>query len=328
MCLRVPLVAQKSVYQDADGNTSIYLLNANGNLTFNVSDTKFDIGIVHEPAGEVGAELAAARDFLKILKAKTNPSATPEQLKSAQKAVEDAENQHKSKTCHTCIYGVEFSGKPSTDLANQLFQSGNSPASISGGGSFGFHGLITHHGPITDSALEDDWLLVNMTYTRSTFNTITAATTTPTAQHFNGFSVMPTMNLAFDISGFNFILGTAVGVSETNNVGDLKKVSVSTTDAQSGTVAVVESKDAYLGDYATAINVPIYSDFIFIPHHLEWLSFQAFERANVLKATRYAEGGFGVFLATPKAKTKVLGGLNVGWKDGDRTIALVGGWTF
>jgi hypothetical protein len=48
--------------------------------------------------------------------------------------------------------------------------------------------------------------------------------------------------------------GAAAGASQVNNVGDLKSVSVQTTE--SGTVSVVQSETAYLGDYATAWKVP------------------------------------------------------------------------
>ena len=139
---------------------------------------------------------------------------------------------------------------------------------------------------------------------------------------------MPTWNLALQGPGFNYLLGFSSGVSETNNVSNLKKVSIETTESSNGTTSIVQSQDAYLGDYSTSVNVPIYSDFVFIPKHLEWLSFDAFERSNVLKTTRFAEGGIGLFLAQPQQATKVLGGLSIGWKDGARTIAIVGGWTF
>src|SRR5215472_11597404 len=43
--------AQTSAYQTADSNTSIFLTNANANLIFNVSDTKFTVGYLHEEAG-------------------------------------------------------------------------------------------------------------------------------------------------------------------------------------------------------------------------------------------------------------------------------------
>jgi hypothetical protein len=90
----------------------------------------------------------------------------------------------------------------------------------------------------------------------------------------------------------------------------------------------VQSTSAYLGNYAEAWNVPIYDDLVFIPTKTEWLSFDAFERSNVLATDGYAEGGFGIFIAQPSKPTKVLGGISVGWKNGARAIGIVGGWSF
>jgi hypothetical protein len=108
----------------------------------------------------------------------------------------------------------------------------------------------------------------------------------------------------------------------------LKKVEIDTTEATNGTVSVVSQKDAYLGAYTESIGVPIYSDFVFIPKGLNWLSVDAFERSNVVRTNGYAEGGVGVFIAQPDKPTEVLGGFSVGWKDGKSTIAIVAGWTF
>lgn len=283
-------VAQQSAYQDADSNTSIYYLAGGGNLTFNVSDSKFIIGVLHMPDGQSKPLTWKGR----------------------------------------AIYGINFTGKPSTDLANELFQGGISPASVGGGGVVGVHRMKAPLGndQTDDTVFTDDWLLVNVNYSKSTFNTVLSSSTTVTSQHFNGFSVMPTYNFSLAPKGWTAVFGASAGVSRVNNADQLTKVSVSTTDSQSGNVSVVESKDAYLGNYAESYNVPIYSDFVFIPTKLEWISFDAFERSNILKTDGYAEGGIGIFVAQPKKPTKVLGGLSVGWKNGERTIGIVGGWSF
>jgi hypothetical protein len=305
------LSAQQSAYQDADGNSSIYLMSGNGNLTYNVSDTKFTAAFVRLPEGN--------KDY--------------------------GDGWWRTKF----VGGVNFAGKPSSDLTSQIFQSGNSPESISGGGVIGIHKLgmklpnFAGVPPIGSTVppgtappetatkkfeMKDNNLLLNVNFTKSTFNTIAANATAPTAQHFNGFTVMPTLNMAFEIPGFNFLIGAAGGASQVNNVDKLTQVSIQTTQSQSGSVTVVQSKTAYLGDYATAWNVPIYSDFVFIPKGFEWLSFDAFERANLMKTDQYTEGGFGIFIAQPSNATKVLGGVSLGWKNGARTVAIVGGWTF
>src|ERR1035441_2108422 len=88
------LSAQQSAYQDANGNSSIYLMKGNGNFTYNVSDSKFSVGFIRIPEGNY---------------------------------VKGTDSWVKTKL----VGGINFSGKPSSDLTSQIFQSGNSPESIS-----------------------------------------------------------------------------------------------------------------------------------------------------------------------------------------------------
>ncbi len=222
--------------------------------------------------------------------------------------------------------GIHFSGKPSTDLTGQILQSSSSPASVSGGAYYGVHGLGEKLLPQLKS---DDWLTVNFDYTRSTFNTVATGSTVPVAQHFNGFTVMPAWDVLWNfIPGVTLLSGVSAGVNRTNNTGNLSKVEINTTQLTSGSVSVVKEKDAYLGNYSASVGVPIYSDFAFIPRDANWLSIDVFERANVVSSARYTEGGVGVFIARPSKPTDVLGGISIGWKDGQSTIAVVAGWSF
>jgi hypothetical protein len=229
-------------------------------------------------------------------------------------------------------YGFSFSGKPSSDLMTQIFQTGNSPPAIGGGGSVGRHHVfspsLAHLKP--NSPWRDDWFLVNMTYTGSTFDTVpNASTTTYTKQQFNGFTILPTYDAVLNAPGMNLILGIAAGVNRTNNLSSLKSVIVNTPVyvASSGG-SVVQQQSAYLGAYSTAMGAPLYSDFVIIPKALPWIDFDVFTRSNLASANRYGEGGIGLFVAQPKTPTAVLGGISLGWKNGARTIALVGGWSF
>jgi len=75
------LRGQTSAYQSAEGNTSIFLDNAKANMVFNVSDTKFDLGYLHEGAGKswlYGFDVTGkpSSDFSTIFqKGKTPPAA-------------------------------------------------------------------------------------------------------------------------------------------------------------------------------------------------------------------------------------------------------------
>lgn len=229
-------------------------------------------------------------------------------------------------------YGFSFSGKPSSDLTAQIFQTGSSPAAIGGGGSFGHHHIfspslanLNPHSP-----WRDDWAIVNITYTGSTFYTVpNSSTTTTIKQQFNGITILPTYNAFLNAPGVNLLLGLAAGINRTNNVGSLKSVTVNTPVSSSSSGAtVVQQQSAYLGAYATAIGAPLYSDIVMIPKKLPWIAFDAFTRSNLAAANRYGEGGLGIFLAQPGKPTNVLGGISLGWKNGARTIALVGGWCF
>ena len=313
---------QTSAYQDTDSNTSIYLQDSKTSLVYNVSDAKFTIGYMSEP---LLTRQQRADDKYKydLQNPKTVSAETTEADRLEDKRLSDelAGSSWKREQV-----GVHFGGKPSTDLTGQILQSSSSPASVSGGAYFGVHNLTGK--PLGGSA-PDDWLTINADYTRSTFSTVASASTTPVAQHFNGFSVMPAWDILWtSIPGFTLISGVSAGINRTNNTGDLKKVEIDTTQATGGSVSVVKQQDAYLGNYQANVGVPIYSDFVFIPSGANWLSIDAFERANVASSVRYAEGGLGVFIAKPSKPTDVLGGISIAWKDGKSTIAVVAGWTF
>jgi hypothetical protein len=312
---------QTSAYQDTDSNTSIYLQDAKTSLVYNVSDAKFAIGYLTEPV--LTQQQNAAKRLENDLKDPTTPAAKTAADRAANNRL--VKELHDSKWANSQV-GVHFSGKPSTDLTGQILQSSSSPASVSGGAYYGVHGLGEKLLPKLKS---DDWLTVNFDYTRSTFNTVDMASASPVAQHFNGFSVIPSWDALWSfIPGVTLLSGVSAGVDRTNNTGNLSKVEIDTTQATSGSVSVVKQKDAYLGDYNASVGVPIYSDFAFIPRGANWLSIDAFERANVVPGARYTEGGVGVFIARPSKPTDVLGGISVGWKDGQSTIAVVAGWSF
>jgi hypothetical protein len=229
-------------------------------------------------------------------------------------------------------YGFSFTGKPASDLTTQLFQAGSAPPAIGGGVSFGHHHIfspsLANLNP--SSPWRDDWAIVNVTYTGSSFYTVPNATTTAVVkQQFNGFTVLPTYNAFLNAPGMNVLLGVAAGVNRTSNISSLTSVTVNTPVVQSGSgAAVVQQQSAYLGAFSTSIGVPLYSDLVLIPKKLPWMAFDAFTRSNLARTNRYGEGGIGLFLAQPGKPTNVLGGISLGWKNGARTIALVGGWCF
>jgi hypothetical protein len=345
--------AQTTAYQDATALSSLYLMNSKANLTYNVSDSKFTIGYLHEP--NITSDTIATKEqqlnddkttLAAIEKHPPTANATDADTKAYQKqltfynaeikALEDLIRQSAPKHPLNPQFGVSFSGKPSTNLGGQIFQTSTSPATISGGGSFGIHGVRAVPPVILDAdrlngnphVLQDDSLFVYADYTRSTFDTVPAASSTVTVQHFNGFDILPTYNALLSHNDLSFLLGVSGGVNRSNNSGSLTKVLVNTTNAQSGTVSIVTQQNAYQGVYQVSTGVPIYSDCVLIPKKTDWLSIDFFERANVVHINGYAEGGVGVFVAQPKKPTNVLGGVSIAWKNGKSMVAVVAGWSF
>lgn len=289
--------AQTSAYQTADGNTSVFLNNAKANLVFNVSDMKFDAGYLHEGAGTP-------------LKSGFNP-----------KSLE---------------YGFDVFGKPASSLENQVFQKGNAPP------SFGVLASVGYHSPFADlstqtpqSHLRDDWALVALSYTRSTFTTVASGSAEPVKQFFDGFRILPAYNALLNLDGnqgMGMVLGLAAGVQRTNNVDLLKPVTIDTPVFQSAAglapFSVVNQTSGYLGAYKKFYAAPIYTDAVVIPKQTSWFDFDFFTRFNAAHVDRFEEGGLGFFIARPEEPTKVLGGLSVGWKNGAPTYAVVCGFAF
>ncbi len=109
---------------------------------------------------------------------------------------------------------------------------------------------------------------------------------------------------------------------------------------------VQNSKAAYLGNYVKYIGVPINADLIWYP----WTNkltpstpgnpqpnstkvrfgFDLFERANVgeLSAYRYIAPGIGAFITKPGEPAHPIGGVTVSYKSGKAQVALVTGWIF
>lgn len=325
--------SQTSAYQDANSNTSIYLENSKASLVYNVSDAKFTVGYLTMPITAMVTHLTdkIAADEKSGKKTQQELDVEKAELKALVEKANGAVSENRWRRSEV---GAHFSGKPSTDLTGQILQSSSSPASVSGGAYYGVHNLISktpaeQSDDVKKHHITDDWLTVNVDYTRSTFDTIATSSSTPVAQHFNGFSIMPAWDQLWNfVPGFTLLSGESAGIARSNNSGNLSKVEVDTTQVTSGLVSVVKQQDAYLGTYTTTVGVPVYSDFVFIPHGASWLSIDAFERANVTPSARYAEGGVGVYIAKPDKPSDVLGGISAGWKDGKRVVAVVAGWSF
>lgn len=304
--LAVSASAQTSAYQSADSTTSIFLDNAKANVLFNVSDSKFDIGYLHEEAGHWAKQ-----------------------------------------------WGLDFTGKPSGNLSTQIFQKGSTPPSLGGSASFGFHGLSNDPDKIltTDcddrqkkdkdgnivhkhgcGIIADDWGLIQVTYSRSSFSTSPDGLVAPQKQKFDAFKGLLVYNALVGAKSSSFIFGGAVGIERKNNLDKLTSVTFNTpvvqTTTGSATFEADKQANGYVGAYKKFIGAPIYSDVVFVPGKVPWLSVDAFTRSNAAHNNRSIEGGVGVFIARPNAPTAVLGGISLAWKNGTPSIGVVAGWSF
>lgn len=278
--------AQTSAYQSADGNTSIFLANAKANLIFNVSNTQFDAGYLHEGAGK------------------------------------------------SWLYGFDVTGKPSSDYGT-LFQKGKTPPAAGGSASIGYHRPFSPDidDQKKDGHLRDDWVLLQVTYTRSLFETAANSTTAPVKRTFDRYRVLAAYDALINIPGVTWLQGVAAGVERNNNLDRLQQAVISTPLAASVPgiapfTVTQQASSGYFGDYRQSIGVPLYSDSVLIPKKVPWVGFDLFTRSDAAHANRYIEGGVGIFVAKRENATQVLGGLSLGWKNGTPTVGFVAGWSF
>lgn len=233
------------------------------------------------------------------------------------------------------LYGFDFVGKPTSNLSTQIFQTGSTPPSLGGSASIGIHAPFAK-APLDQSptgALRDDWALVQFTYTRQSFTTVLDANTSPAKQKFDGYKVIAAYNQLLNAPGPASVLwGVAAGVQRSNNIDDLKAVTINTPVLESATgispFVAVKQSSGYVGEFRKYVGAPIYTDVAFIPKSFSWLSLDLYTRSNLATANRYIQGGVGLFLARPEDPTKVLGGITWGWRNGTPTLSFVAGWTF
>jgi hypothetical protein len=280
--------AQTSAYQSQDGTTSIMLDNAKGNVSLNVTDTKFSFGYLRESGQE-----------------------------------------------KTLMYGGDVFGKPATSLSKELFQKGSQPPQVGGDVSVGIHGLfsspIDHQNPNHD--LRDDWLLFQVTYSRSSLTSVTNAQTAPQKRTMDGYKAMAIWNglVGTDNAG-SFLIGIGAGVQRKSNADNLTPVQILTPVLQSATgvpsFTAEKQTSGFYGPYKKLIGAPIYSDFVFIPKWTNWLSMDLYTRSDAAPVDRFMEGGVGLFYAQHDKPTKVLGGVSLGWHSGTPVFSVVCGFAF
>jgi hypothetical protein len=132
----------------------------------------------------------------------------------------------------------------------------------------------------------------------------------------------------------SMIVGFSAGVKRRNNAGDLDEVEVEDVifPVTDGTVQrrVISTQQALLGDYKESIAAPINGDVVYFPGHFDGrMALDFFFRSNVGEGDRNFVPGVGLFITKSRdTPTKVLGGISIAVRDGKAQVGLVAGFHF
>ena len=283
------LFAQTSAYQSADGNTSIFLGNAKGSAIFNVSNTQFDLGYLHEGTGKTwmyGFDVTGkpSSDFSTLFeKGKTPPAvggtASFGYHKPFAKGIRDQGKDDRFKD-DWALLKVTYTRSAFETADNSTTE------------------------PV-----------------KRTFDGYTALAA------YNALVVEPGEKSVTFIFGAAAGLQRENNLSQLTSATISTPLAVSATGIAPFTVTQ-QASSGYFGDYAKSYGAPLYTDAICIPKKLPWLDIDAFTRSDLAHANRYFEGGLGLYLASSSDVTKILGGVSMGWKNGTPTLGFVTGWSF
>jgi len=181
-----------------------------------------------------------------------------------------------------------------------------------------------------------DWLVFQGRYDRTQFNTL--QNTTPPLQNsvkrsFNGYSGRLAYNQLRKTAKNDFLLGISIGLGQFNNLDSLTTTQFTTnTITTVGSTQYISSQGAkttYVGAYQVYTGVPINADAIWYPGVLGGaVAFDLFVRSNVVPTDRFGSPGIGLFLNKLGQPSRPLGGIAVDYRQGKGQISLVVGWKF
>ncbi|HEY0100019.1 MAG TPA: hypothetical protein VGB76_13805 [Pyrinomonadaceae bacterium] len=131
----------------------------------------------------------------------------------------------------------------------------------------------------------------------------------------------------------SMIVGVSLGVQRRNNADDLDTVDVEDEvfSATSGTTErrVLSKQQALSGEYKVSTAVPLNADVVIFPGRFKGrIALDIFARSNLGEGGRNFVPGVGLFFTKKGAPTKVLGGLSISARDGKAQVGLVAGFHF
>ncbi|HEV2800436.1 MAG TPA: hypothetical protein VGW12_08065 [Pyrinomonadaceae bacterium] len=175
-------------------------------------------------------------------------------------------------------------------------------------------------------------------------------------QNFDGYSATLGYNALIDLSGddddtssgsgtaedsgaadnstpSSMIVGISLGVQRRNNADDLDTVDVEDQifTSTSGTTErrVLSKQQALRGEYKESTAVPLNADAVLYPGRFQGrIALDFFVRSNLGEGGRNFVPGIGLFYTKKGAPTKVLGGISIAARDGKAQVGLVAGFHF
>jgi hypothetical protein len=293
----VSMIAQQSLFESRDGDTSIFLENQGGVISANIGQSNLKLSYLHQNTAK---NWGAGIDVFGELKGST-----------------------------TDLFNATPPAKAAEVRAGWILQHllTDHPRAAAVG---------PKSGETQECRLCDDWIAVQVGYQRSQIHLIDTSISplaAPTGHGFDGYLARFAYNQVIKLPKHDFLLGAVFGVSRTNNTDDLDSVQVTdTTVSTDGTVERRAAKDAvsaYVGTYVKYIAVPINADAIWYPGALSGrIGLDLFVRSNVAATKRSASPGIGIFYCKAGQPARPIGGLTASYKDGKGKVALVAGWNF
>ena len=291
-------LAQQSLFESQNGDTSIFLNGTAGVISANIGKSDVRFGYLHQFASRNGwgFDLAGTLRGDTATLLRNNPPAPGAEIRTAY------------------IRRNLVSNPPNASNLNK------------------------NSGPIEPCprGLCDDWLVIQAGYKRTRFYTIDTGLQPlpePTRRNFDGWITRVAYNQLRKTARNDFLLGVSAGLSRANNTDELDTVQV--TDEIVSTVngidrrAASDAVTAYTGAYRPYIGVPISADAIWFPGALTGrVGIDLFLRSNVGQANRYGSPGIGLFFSKAGQPARPVGGLSVAYKDGKAQAALIVGWSF
>jgi hypothetical protein len=234
--------------------------------------------------------------------------------------------------------GFELFAKASSGITTLLVQKIKVPEA-GGDFSLGEHHLLSAKPLDPQKKVSDDWLLLDVGYSRSSAYVQSAPGSANSSQRsFDRYRLIADYNALFNTPKLDILLGVAAGAERRNNLDDLTQVTFETSvvPAAAGSAATVQKTQAgYSGQYRQYVAAPIYTDVLLIlpssitlPGIGSRIGIDGFTRSDVAAFNRSVDGGLGLFLTKKDAPTKVQGGLSASWNGGKVRIALVAGLNF